>query len=81
MTAVAPRPCFWERARRLKHARRKARPRDSLKPGPGATAVKKPLFYQSSMHHGLASKIKEDSPVCTESCQKNSIFIRLKTRD
>jgi hypothetical protein len=38
-----------------KHARRKARPRDSLKPGPGAKALKKPLFYQSSMGLGLLS--------------------------
>ena len=26
-------PCFWERARRRKHARRHARPRNGLKPG------------------------------------------------
>ena len=46
---LSTRPGFWERARRRKHARRKARPRDSLKPGLGATPVSKALFYQSSM--------------------------------
>ena len=50
---LAVRPCFWERARRPKHARRKTRPSDSLKPGPGGMALKKPLFYQSSMLVGL----------------------------
>ena len=50
MTAIAPGPGFrLSRGRALRRAylRRRAR---YQKQGPGATAVKKPLFYQSSMH-------------------------------
>ena len=46
---LAARPGFWEWARRRKHARRKARPRDSLKPGPVAMPPSNALFYQSSI--------------------------------
>ena len=34
---VSAGPCFWGRAWRHKHARRHARPRDGLKPGPALT--------------------------------------------
>ena len=51
MSAVAPGPGFrLSRGRALRRAclRRRAR---YQKQGPAATAVKKPLFYQSSMVH------------------------------
>ena len=37
LRGVAARPCFWLRARCHKHARRHARPRESLKAGLGTT--------------------------------------------
>ena len=46
---LAARPSFLAQAQRRKHARRKARPHDSLKPGLGETPLSKALFYQNSM--------------------------------
>ena len=46
---VAPRPCFWQRARRHKHARHFARSRDGLKPGLVLRGLTKPLFYVITM--------------------------------
>ena len=45
--------------RRRKHARRKARPRDSLRPGPVATPPSNALFYQSSMLTGIIRPVTD----------------------
>ena len=51
LRGVSAGPCFGGRARRRKHARRHARPRDCLKPGPALTPRNNRLSNGTAMLH------------------------------